>query len=368
MIRNLLSPRSLVAKFISFYPTTSTYCITNSSFGSRLNRYGSSALEDRFHLILISVRRCSTNPVMPLLYWPRPDKLIWHYSKNGAYPAISLANSSIFKGNWQRLWGLSIPNKIRVFVWRCVHNGLFTGEALHMRLQLSPSCPFCAAVETLEHMLLHCSRIHLIWFGSPLSFRSHWDLTTKFHLQWKHISNQLTSLDPTASSLELFCFILWHIWKSRNNCIFQNAQDSPEWVISQSIRDRAEFDQAQQEQRSLVLRRQPPPQQHYNVHVIPSYCLKINYDAAVDTQKQQGCVGLMAKNADNVILGRFSALFRFIWDPGILEFLALRETMNWAISNDWNNVIFEGDALQVSTMINSRCCTLASAQGICDDI
>ncbi|XP_058181170.1 uncharacterized protein LOC131299601 [Rhododendron vialii] len=106
------------------------------------------------------------------------DKGTWHYTSNGSFSvkyAYHLAMNSIFlrysreRGEsssgdalnplWKSLWSVPIPNKIKMFMWRCSHNAIAVMYNLHRRnVDVLPYCPHCQShVETLEHMLFQSS-------------------------------------------------------------------------------------------------------------------------------------------------------------------------------------------------------------------
>ncbi|XP_050217814.1 uncharacterized protein LOC126668671 [Mercurialis annua] len=319
---------------------------------------------------------------IPLPYWPYNDKLVWHYHSQGKYTVKSgyyIALNSGYKPyqslipqlqkpDWKLLWNLKIPNKIKVFIWKCLHEGLPTGIALQHRLNYTSSCCFCDQQETLIHMLFTCPRAKQIWFISPLHYKASVLPSQFFYQMWLQTVTDLQELDGDDFYIHLFCYLLWNIWKSRNAKIFQQNHLSSEDIISICLREFEEFKLSQQENN--------PTSQHtvlvnttlQTTSGIPQGFIKINYDAAVDTKGKNGFIGAVAVNWQLQRKGKFSATFRYIWDPGILEMLALREALNWAISKGWTNVIFEGDALQVSNIINTRNCTNGAYQGICEDI
>ncbi|XP_050217884.2 uncharacterized protein LOC130015137 [Mercurialis annua] len=179
---------------------------------------------------------------------------------------------------------------------------------------------------------------------------------------------QLKDLDPSNKAITIFGYSLWHIWKAKNNLIFKADIPTLEDTIHSILRDAEEF------QQSMIKSPIPHPcrsSNHIystNIQGIPTGFIKLNYDAAVDAQKKRGFVGIVSKDEHMCLKGKFSAAYKFIWDPGILEMLALREAMNWAISKGWKNTIFEGDALQITTIIKSQKCSIASIQGVCADI
>ncbi|XP_055961881.1 uncharacterized protein LOC130015554 [Mercurialis annua] len=288
---------------------------------------------------------------IPLPYWPHADKLIWHYTPDGNYAVKSgyyialhkgfreyqSLNPHLSKNDWKLLWNLKIPNKIKIFIWRCLYDGLPTGAALCHRLQIPSDCKFYGEHETLMHLLFLCPVARQIWFQSPLNFRSSWGVTSNFASHW-------------------------------NNRIFQDAQPSTPDTIQLILEDVEEFQQSQVTLDTTSRCISHVQQRQLNIRGTPPGFLKLNYDAAVNIQQKHGFVGIVAKDDQGLPKGNFFAIFQFIWDPGILEMLALREAMNWAVSRGWTRVLFEGDALQVSNIVNSRRCVVASLHGICQDI
>ncbi|KAH7573740.1 hypothetical protein JRO89_XS03G0200800 [Xanthoceras sorbifolium] len=101
-----------------------------------------------------------------------PDKLMWHHTKDGKYSvksgywlASSLAqdgtsSSSSLAGSswWKFLWGLNIPAKVRMFVWRACRNLLPTRSLLAARrVPVGAGCPLCGAdVDSVLHSLWLC--------------------------------------------------------------------------------------------------------------------------------------------------------------------------------------------------------------------
>ncbi|XP_050222084.1 uncharacterized protein LOC126672181 [Mercurialis annua] len=157
----------------------------------------------------------------------------------------------------------------------------------------------------------------------------------------------LINMEPSMESFTLICFTLWHIWKTRNAIIFRQEY--------YSIEDTILFASKACDEYILVLSMEHPPNSTvshtlsapYPFYSLPRDCIKLSVDAATDKQHKFGVVAAIARNSSGLIIGQFSACFRAIWDSGILEFLAVREALNWAISHCWSSIWLEGDALQV---------------------
>lgn len=81
---------------------------------------------------------------IPLSLRLTPDLTIWHYDDSSVYTvksgyrliseSLSLAPSSSLSSTlWKALWGMSVPQKIKVFMWRVVNNTLLTFTAFARR-------------------------------------------------------------------------------------------------------------------------------------------------------------------------------------------------------------------------------------------
>ncbi|KAH0991988.1 hypothetical protein GBA52_003471 [Prunus armeniaca] len=72
---------------------------------------------------------------------------------------------------WSRLWWVCVPPKVKVFVWRVLHNILPTRDRLLSKGVQGDlgGCVLCGAREvSLPHVLLDCSFTALICLSSPL--------------------------------------------------------------------------------------------------------------------------------------------------------------------------------------------------------
>lgn len=74
---------------------------------------------------------------------------------------------------WKRVWYMRAPTKIKMFLWRCLHEIIPVNRVLtHRHMPVDPICPLCGlAEETPSHMLLNCVRASKVWVLSPLQLR-----------------------------------------------------------------------------------------------------------------------------------------------------------------------------------------------------
>lgn len=137
---------------------------------------------------------------MPVIGQNNIDVRRWFYTKSGHYSVKSayylmrslknqrkifaLASTSSLSGrkDWSFIWKLEIPNKVRVFLWRILRNGLPVLQNLARRNICSDTvCPLClSSCETILHVLQSCH--FQDWCGLFLicHYILYWDLLFMF--------------------------------------------------------------------------------------------------------------------------------------------------------------------------------------------
>jgi hypothetical protein len=123
------------------------------------------------------------------------DFVSWPFDKHGVYSVKSgynLAKTSAFfadreaggKGSssdlgaetvlWKAVWTIKAPEKMKVVLWRIIHDCLPTGQQLvHRHIPADDCCLFCGQLERVEHLFLLCPYARAVWeevkIGCPLA-------------------------------------------------------------------------------------------------------------------------------------------------------------------------------------------------------
>lgn len=111
------------------------------------------------------------------------DKRIWlkkssgiYSTKTGYYTALELKRQqegfpTIPNGTWlSDVWKLTIPPKIKMFLWKLKHEAVPVNARLHARQIIpSPKCTFCDEEETILHLFFQCPFAVQVWNGCPFS-------------------------------------------------------------------------------------------------------------------------------------------------------------------------------------------------------
>lgn len=183
---------------------------------------------------------------IPLPLNPAPDRLCWHFTKNGVYSVksgyhvvvdsrstalgnVSSSTSSTDDLIWKTLWHLKVPAASRVFFWRALQGILPCSLNLFCRHLLSfPICPRCHLhAESILHALWSCSKTKQVWVLTPFNFGvGSWGCGSFADL-FRHAISVLTTTE-----LELIVWLCRRIWQARNEEVFQHKFISPSFLFS----------------------------------------------------------------------------------------------------------------------------------------
>jgi ribonuclease HI len=86
----------------------------------------------------------------------------------------------------------------------------------------------------------------------------------------------------------------------------------------------------------------------------PRNAIKINWDASVDTVKKVIGMGYIARDDKGSFLAAVSKKEQMIVEPVVAETLAALNAILWCQEQNFQEVIFEGDALQVVKDVNTE--------------
>lgn len=157
------------------------------------------------------------------------DKFSWRFSSTGAFTVKSAYNyitggherDRRAQGPWKLVWSLKIPEKIRVFIWKCMNQRLLTNkERFRRKLTATPYCYKCKTVpESIIHLLRDCPQVCNIWKKIMPAEVQH-DIFNQEVITWltRHIADTASKMEnvPWNSFFGTFCWWLWR-W---NNLVF----------------------------------------------------------------------------------------------------------------------------------------------------
>lgn len=169
------------------------------------------------------------------------DEYVWPYTKDGAYTVKSgyWVSTHIVPDMEQiepppgsldlkkSVWKMKIAPKLQHFMWKIIAGALPTGERLCSRmLHIDPMCQRCCLhEESINHILFECQQAQSTWrCANFLNFDS-----GQVSLE-DNIRKMIDIKDTQSFSYEIRLFpfwIIWVIWKSRNEMLFQQKTAHP---------------------------------------------------------------------------------------------------------------------------------------------
>ncbi|XP_057794267.1 uncharacterized protein LOC131010650 [Salvia miltiorrhiza] len=294
---------------------------------------------------------------IPLLPNAGPDRMIWHYSNNGIYSvksayklASSLTLDTTYKveGQWDCLWKIDVPPKVKHFLWRAARDNLPSKHRLLSRgVAVGGECPICkSGFENLWHSFFHCSFAEDCWRQGGLQ---------------SYISGIIDSCDSFEQAFSLLlrdsdnerkakvCMLFWQIWRDRNAMVWQDVLP----VSSRSILRAAVARSDWKSMRQPATQRQQVVTSCAGWHPIPEGSFKCNVDAAFFEEDQSMGIGVAIRNHEgHFVIGKSKKL------PGRRsivegELLGIKEALSWIKEQGFVEGWIENDSIQACNLITS---------------
>ncbi|XP_058195012.1 uncharacterized protein LOC131311532 [Rhododendron vialii] len=255
---------------------------------------------------------------------PRRDRLIWHYNSQGIYTVksgyrVALKINEIyidkpessFKPNkhlWKLIWKLNVPPKVRNFWWRVCKNGLATKENLfRRRCAQSPTCPLCNdCVESVEHMLTQCAWTRPVWFGSNLISKVSPEKCPSMLIWSSGIIDKSSSLKEAS---EVISKVALHIWKERNDFVFNHLEVNPLSTVVRASKAQTEFGLISAIQREVLEHNDAPPSANLAWRKPIPGSLKINCDVAIPLDSEKATAAMVVRNEVGELIDGSTATF-----------------------------------------------------------
>nr|XP_027103028.1 uncharacterized protein LOC113724320 [Coffea arabica] len=208
---------------------------------------------------------------IPLSIAERGDCLVWNHCNTGHYTVASgykylqqvkrKRREESNKGTgcsyqqangklWNTFWKLPIKYKLKIFVWKCINNGIPTKAQIFHRTRRGESiCCGCGEKEeSIEHILLQCKIAKEIWKFALVNWDGLEDQTGCFKQWWTSMMMQARTRQGGEDHIALTVNVLWQIWKARNTRIFNSAQQHPFKVSEKATQEWKEYQEVSQQQ------------------------------------------------------------------------------------------------------------------------
>ncbi|CAA7027491.1 unnamed protein product [Microthlaspi erraticum] len=195
----------------------------------------------------------------------RPDSVGWFFTKTGRYTVksgydlaqqIHEEDSNVPIGpDIRRLlahaWKVKCTQKLQHFIWQVLTGCISVGARLRSRgMQVDPQCMRCGmAPETINHLLFECPPALQVWALSPIPtapnrFPTGSLFTNVAHLFW-HL--------PEDDRMGMYPWLIWFIWKARNDKVFSNDDWDLNDTINLAARENIAWAKAQEKRGGVSL-------------------------------------------------------------------------------------------------------------------
>ncbi|MCH84500.1 putative ribonuclease H protein [Trifolium medium] len=170
---------------------------------------------------------------IPLQFLNEDDVLIWRFSRNGNYSVRSdyyhlmevvIENNHLkVEGNWNKMWKLNIPKKVKIFLWRSLRECLPVKERLIRKgVQCDPKCPCCDLnTENEWHCFFGCKAAQEVWIEVGMWDNLHQQIDNAAGYK-QLVFHLLDNLQST--NMAQIVMTLWMIhWQTKSKMLEQHA-------------------------------------------------------------------------------------------------------------------------------------------------
>ncbi|CAN1763719.1 Putative ribonuclease H protein At1g65750 [Linum perenne] len=287
------------------------------------------------------------------------DELIWHFDPKGAYSVrsayrvfmegINPRPDLIVQGAWTQLWDLSVPPRIKNFMWRLGREVIPTRAALRRRHIAVPSgCGVCGNdSEDYNHLFFDCSFATDCWNHAGLSV---WINSIRMSVPQSSERIQRILQAAQSDSRDKASTVLWGIWNERNRRVWRNESCTAGTAMKLALDDVKNWSAAQI---PAVPHAHPAADPCGKWHAPPFGSLKCNSDVGFQAATNEMGMGIILRDCDGRVIGYKQWHDVGQWTPREGEAAALLSAMSWVVGIGYEDVIFECDAEAISQALAS---------------
>ena len=184
----------------------------------------------------------------------RQDCVSWDFTKSGLYTVKSgyeVAHEMRTRQHFpatvepstvglkKAMWKLKTPRKLKHFLWSSISGFIATAEQLKFcHCTQESSCVRCGSVtESINHTLFECPPALQSWALSPIATSPGYFPSNSIYANFDYLLFRAKSLGVLSQQMEAFPWIMWYIWKARNEKVFNNKDISPLDTIQLAIKE-----------------------------------------------------------------------------------------------------------------------------------
>jgi ribonuclease HI len=280
------------------------------------------------------------------------DFFAWHYDSRGLFSVKSAyklyvqgrdgsqqssSNQGVETLEWEKIWKLACPPKIKQFMWRFAHNSLPLRMNIKRRgMKCDTKCVCCMRLdEDGAHLFLKCKEVKYVWRELKLEDER---LILCTCPDAKAVVHHILSLKEEVSSL-IAC-LLWHWWNRRNKINSKEFAGDKinlvskvhSWAGESKLYCSRVQKAAPTENATSVWR---PPRENV---------LKINIDGAYRPETKEGGWGFVVRDNHGQVRGSGAGKLSCIASAAQAEARACEEAAHAASEWGVTHVLIESDS------------------------
>ncbi|XP_013731064.2 uncharacterized protein LOC106434754 [Brassica napus] len=218
----------------------------------------------------------------------REDFYAWKFNKSGKFSVKSaywLACDTKTRENCPEMlalpslnplkdsiWKVLTAPKIRIFIWKSLSDAISVADLLSSRgVKMDSRCQICGNEgESINHLLFQCTLSRQVWAEAGIPQPEFGFHETSIYQNISYLVDLKKRRLGVNENKRAWPWIIWRIWKSRNEFLFKGYEwsakeiaqkafeDSEEWFLAQTMEEEITQAEPTQEKREN-LKWSPPP-------------------------------------------------------------------------------------------------------------
>lgn len=288
------------------------------------------------------------------------DRIAWSRTTNGVYTVKTgyrlwcdrnVASSTVPQSQgWSKIWRLTIPHKMKIFLWRFCRNNLPVRNRLKARgVNVPIICPMCSVdIEHLLHIFFDCQFARCCSQQVDLDF----DMSDVFAApEW--LLHKLSG--SSQEELVKICTVLYGIWVWRNKKVWENKVVTGTLDMEHSFKMVKEWRDARVEKRADPVQQTRVPNSDLSQWTPPADGgIKVNVDASWFAEAEIFSMGMVIREQKGDFIEGRTMTFQQSADVFEAECIGLKEALSWVLNREEKKAIVESDSLLAVDAINGQ--------------
>ena len=189
------------------------------------------------------------------------------------------------------------------FLWKCISDTLPGGANMVRRhIAKDGCCGRCSMdSETVNHILFTCPYARLIWAVSPVQAPPNGVMSDSLYANLYRVMNLKHHRPDLKIHDDLVPWLLWRIWKNRNEFLFKGIDDSAPSTVAKAKEDMEAW-LGRKEEDHIVAQTPPLSNARVKWKAPPPQWIKCNTDGAWRKEHQQSGVGWISRDSTGKLL------------------------------------------------------------------